>query len=510
MAIALERFMNRTITLDGEQLTLDNAILIAKGAKVAIAKSSIGRLEQSRAIVEAKAVGKAAVYGVNTGFGWLANKRIPEKELKKLQRNILLSHACGLGDFLSIPETRLAMALRLNVLLKGYTGVRLILCQSLCDLINAEIYPLIPEFGSLGASGDLVPLAHLALPLIGEGEVIYKGKRMPSAKALKIAGLKPLVLEAKEGLSLVNGTQIMLAVGGLAISQILRLMVMADLIAALSYEGARAHIDALHPTIHRLRGQVGQCVSAKTLLDALEGSYLFSVNLERQRVQDPYSLRCAPQVHGASRDMIEYAARVVEIELNAATDNPLVELTDERLLSGGNFHGQPLAMAFDGTAMAVSEYGSLSERRIEVHFNPHLSGLPAFLTPDVGVNSGLMMLQNTASSYVNENRLLANPSCTDSIPVNVGIEDHVSMGMTSARKLKKIVANTKAILALEMVVAAQAVDLRQGVQLGKTTQVIYDRIRKEIKPLQDDRKMYPDLVTALKIMDELLENCYDL
>lgn len=488
------------IILDGDNLTMEKAAAIAAGADVSIAASAKNRIQNSRAFVTDVLKAGKPIYGVNTGFGFFANQAIDKSQLEQLQLNLIKSHAAGYGAPLSIPETRLAMALRLNVLVKGYTGVRYELCQALLNLIKADIYPVIPEYGSVGASGDLAPLAHLALPLIGLGEVFYKGKRMAAAQALKAAKLKPIKLAEKEGLGLVNGTQIMLSVGGLSLHAAQQLLVNADKIAALTFEAWEGNPAALNPLIHDLRGQTGQIQSAKSILKELKGSYLFDPKRKHHHLQDPYSLRCAPQIHGPSYDAINYAMQIVERELNAGTDNPLVFPDEREILSGGNFHGQALALAFDFAAMAVAEIGNVSERRLELLLNPAMSRLPAFLSPKDGLHSGYMAVQYLSASLVNENKVLANPACTDSIPGNVGIEDHVSMGMTSARKLKKIVHNTRAILAIEMLAAGQAIDLRKATgKLGKGTKKTYDLLRTHVPPLTEDRIVSDDVQKAINL-----------
>ncbi len=493
----------QSITIDGESLALADAAAIAAGAGIVIAPSARKKIEQSRSVVmDVVAAGKP-VYGVNTGFGYFANRSIKKEDLRRLQLNLLKSHAAGYGTPLSIPETRLAMALRLNVLVKGYTGVRYELCQALLDLINAEIYPVIPEYGSVGASGDLAPLAHLALPLTGHGEVFYQGKRMPATEALKAAKLKPIQLIEKEGLGLVNGTQIMLCVGGLSLFHALHIVKQADAITALTFEALEASPEPLDPLIHAIRNQPGQIQSAASILAQLTGSSLFDPARPRHRLQDPYSLRCAPQIHGPSRDALHYSSGVIERELNAATDNPLVFTKEHQILSGGNFHGQALALAFDVAAMAVSELANVSERRLELLLNPLMSHLPAFLSPEEGVHSGYMALQYLSASLVNENKVLANPACTDSIPGNVGIEDHVSMGMTSARKLKRIVHNTSVVLAIEMLAAAQAVDLRGTAKLGKGTKKTYKLLRSFVPRLTEDRIVSDDVTKAVEAFGSL-------
>ncbi len=496
---------NEFITLDGESLTLDLAEKIAQGHPIQLAKSVQAQMKKSRELVEKLAKGEKPIYGVNTGFGFLANTCIDPSELLKLQQNIITSHAAGYGKPLSIAETRLSMALRINVLIKGYTGVRYELCEALLNLIKADIYPIIPEYGSVGASGDLIPLAHLALPLLGLGNVQTKSGIVTAKKAMEESGLKPIVLVEKEGLSLINGTQIMVAVGGLALATSKRILLLADQIAALSFEGLLGHTAALHPELHRLRGQVGQIESAANLRKQLEGSSQYDKDAQHIHIQDPYSLRCIPQIHGPSRDSIAHALRIIEIELNSLTDNPLVFAEEEQIVSGGNFHGQALAIAFDIAAMAMAEIGNVSERRLDLLLNPRMNNLTAFLSPNPGVNSGYMTLQYLSASLVNENKLLANPSCTDSIPGNANIEDFVSMGMTSARKFRKIVENVKVILTAEFIAAAQAIDLRKPKRLGKGTSATYKAIRKKLPMLMEDRIVHEDVCAGLEVFEVLLK-----
>lgn len=493
----------KTISLDGNSLTCSDVEAIGNEAMVAINPASKKKVEESRSLVKKLAKSSLPYYGINTGFGHFANKKIPSSQLKELQINLLKSHAAGYGEPLSFHETRIAMALRLNALLKGYTGVSFALCESLLNLINAEIYPVIPEYGSVGASGDLAPLAHLALPIIGEGTVYYKGSVMPSAKALKTAGLKPYILQEKEGLGLINGTQIMLAVGISALLKAKEIIENADRITALTYEAMVGRTDALDPNIHQLRYHQGQIESARVIREQLAGSYLYNPKTKRTRVQDPYSLRCAPQIHGPSRETIAYALKTIENELNAVTDNPLVFVKEEKIVSGGNFHGQGLALAFDFAAIALSEIANVSDRRIELLLNPHMSELPAFLSPKEGINSGYMAAQYLAASMVNENKLLANPACIDSIPGNVGVEDHVSMGMTSARKLKRLVKNVPVVLSIEILAAAQAIDLRKSAPLGNGTQKTYDAIRAVVPTLTEDRIIANDIEKALVVFNDL-------
>lgn len=497
--------MKRTpIILNGQNLDLHQAVNIALGAPLQIATFS-DRFYESRQLVEKLAESAKPIYGVNTGFGYFAKHKIGPAELEKLQSNLIKSHAGGYGQPLSLQETRLAMALRLNVLLKGYTGVTKKLCDTLLNHIQAGIYPVIPSYGSVGASGDLIPLAHLALPLIGEGDVYYKGKITTASQALKAAGIKPIKFSTKEGLGLINGTQIMLSVGTLALASSKTLGYLANLVAALTYEAMTSCTAPLDLKIHAIRGQKGQITSAEMMRGFLKGSYLHSEKIQKRHVQDPYSLRCAPQIHGASLDAFDYTEKIVNIELNAATDNPLVFATEHEILSGGNFHGQPLALAFDFCGIGVSELGNVSDRRLETLMNPNISGLPAFLTPKEGINSGYMVLQYLSASLANENKVLANPASTDSIPGNVGIEDHVSMGMTSARKLKKIVQNTTTILSLEALAAAQAIDLKKITKLGKATKQLYTAIRAEIPPLKDDRIVSNDVEKVVAVIQNYIE-----
>jgi len=491
------------IELDGCSLTLEKAVRIAYGEKIKISPQAKKRVKAGRDYIRKVACQDASVYGVNTGFGFLANHRISDQDLKKLQYNILKSHASGYGPPLSTEETRLSMALRLNLFLRGVTGVTMELIELLARLLNKEIYPIIPSYGSVGASGDLAPLAHLALPLIGIGDVIYQGKTVSAKTALKKEGVKPHSLQEKEGLGLINGTPIMLAVGAIALYEAKLIIDRSIKICALTYEGMKANLSFLDEEIHRLRGQKGQIDVAKALRQQLSGSKLFGKKMEPLRLQDPYSIRCAPQVIGASMDAVDYAVRITEIELNAATDNPLVFPDKDKVISCGNFHGQPLALAFDFAAMALSEVGNISDRRIELLLNPFMSQLPPFLTPHEGVCSGYMAAQYLASSIVNECKLLANPSSTDSIPGNVGIEDFVSMGMTSARKLKKIQELLGTILAVEWISAAQAVDLRNGGKLGKGSKQTYEGIRSAVPFLDEDRVVAKDVEKAVKQLEEL-------
>lgn len=490
------------ILLDGHSLTLAGAEAISSGKKVAISAQSLRAMEESRKQVSLIASGDQPAYGINTGFGYFARKKISSEELKQLQHNIIVSHASGWGEPLSVEETRLAMALRLNVLCKGVTGVRTEVGNALASLINGEIYPLIPEHGSVGASGDLAPLAHLALPLIGLGKVRYKGEVMEAAQALSLAGISPIELQEKEGLGLINGTQIMMSVGVLALNQALRLVQLSDWVAALTFEALEANPSFLDSRIHELRGQEGQKISAYAMRQALKGSFLFESSYQPLKLQDGYSLRCAPQVHGACRDSLLHSRIILERELNAATDNPLI--CEEQVLSGGNFHGQPIAMALDIAGMALAELGSISERRFEQLINPHLSGLPAFLTAEEGVQSGYMAAQYLSASLVSENRGLAHPASIDSIPGNVGVEDHVSMGPHAARQLRSMGKNLLTILAVEALGACQALDLKKLSPSGEQTLSLYQGLREEVAFLHQDRVIHEDVIAAREFLSRKL------
>jgi histidine ammonia-lyase len=454
------------VVLDGQHLSIAEVVAVARGNQTAaIAPAAVLAMEKSRTVVHRMAAGDAPVYAVNTGVGLLADVRIPPGDLETLQRNVVRSHAAGVGEPMSRAETRAMMLIRANVLARGFSGIRPVIAERLCDLLNRGVTPVVPARGSVGASGDLAPLAHMALVLIGEGEAVFEGVRIRGGEALRRAGIEPVTLQSKEGISLLNGTQAMLAVGCLELDQAERLAVGADVICAMSLDGLKGTPRAFDPRIHELRAHPGQIASAANLLRLLEGSEIRQSHVTCRRVQDAYSLRCAPQVHGAVRDTVNQARRVFEIELNAVTDNPLV-IGDE-IISGGNFHGQPLALALDYLAIALTALAGISERRVDRLVNPALNeDLPAFLAGHPGLESGLMMIQVTAAALVAENRVLANPASPGSITTSGNKEDFVSMGMTSALKLKQVVANTRAVLAIEALTAARALDLLAPLKSG--------------------------------------------
>jgi histidine ammonia-lyase len=446
------------VTLTGESLTLEQVAAVARGGEeVEIDAQAARRMRASREQVERMAEGEAPVYAVNTGVGYLAETRISAGDLEMLQENVVRSHACGVGEPLPREAVRAMMLIRANVLAKGLSGIRPLVARRLCALLNRGVTPVVPSRGSVGASGDLAPLAHMALVLLGEGEAEYRGERFDGAKALAAAGLEPLRLREKEGISLVNGTQAMLALGALALLDIEDLCEMADVACALSTDALRGTPRAFDRRIHQARPHPGQMASARLLERLLEGSEIRESHRACRHVQDAYSLRCAPQVHGAVRDAAAEARRVFSIELNSATDNPLV--FDGEILSGGNFHGQPLALALDSLAIALCSLAGISERRIDRMVNPMLNeGLPAFLASHAGLESGLMMWQVSAAALVAELRVLAAPASTGSITTSGNKEDFVSMGMTAALKLREAVKLARTVLALEMMAASQAIE----------------------------------------------------
>jgi histidine ammonia-lyase len=490
------------IILDGKSLNLETFIRVARyHEEVRISEENKALVRAGETYVAKVAEGNHPVYGINTGFGKLSDVRINPNEVGHLQRNLLMSHACGVGNPLPETSVRGMMVLRVNALIKGYSGIRLETVEKLVELLNKNIIPVVFEKGSLGASGDLAPLSHMSLPLIGMGEVYYLGKRMDTKAAFLLAGIEPIPeLKAKEGLSLINGTQAMTAIGALALYDAFHLEKIATLALSLSIEALHGITDAFDPRVHELRGQVGQIEVAKTILDHLEGSQMTSRQGEL-RVQDAYSLRCAPQVHGASLDTFHYVKKIVETEMNAVTDNPIIFCQKAEAISAGNFHGQPLALAFDFLGIALSELADIAERRIERLVNPSLSnGLPPFLVKNGGVNSGFMIVQYSAASLVSENKILAHPASVDSIPSSANQEDHVSMGTIAARKAESILENVRKVIAMELFSACQAIDLREMKPLGKDTALAYATIRKHIPFLAVDTVMYPLINAAEELI----------
>ncbi|MCX7023076.1 MAG: histidine ammonia-lyase [Spirochaetes bacterium] len=498
-----------TVIIDGQSLNVKLTALVARfGYPVNVADEAFDRIVASRAVVDACVEEGLVRYGITTGFGKFCDVVISREQNAALQKNLIMSHACGIGEPFDREIVRAMMLLRANALAVGYSGARPETVQALVDLLNAGITPVVPEKGSLGSSGDLAPLSHMVLTLIGLGEADYRGQRMPSVEALAAAGLSPVVLGAKEGLALINGTQAMTAVGALAVFDARKLVRNADLAAALSFQALGGIVDALDPRVHALRGQAGQETSAANLRALLEGSLLTTRQGER-RVQDAYAIRCTPQVHGASRDAVGYVTDVVERELNAVTDNPIIFPSEDGsrvgdIISGGNFHGQPIALAMDFLGIAGAEIASIAERRLERLVNPALSnGLPAFLTKDGGINSGFMIAQYAAASLVSENKILAHPASVDSIPSSANQEDHVSMGTIAARKARSILDNARTVVAIEILAACQAIDLLDASQaLSPSTRAVYELVRSVVPPLDCDRIMYPDFEKAKALVTD--------
>src|SRR5205807_895734 len=460
-------------------------------------------MSAAREVVERSAGESHHVYGVNTGFGRFVSRSIPPELASELQLRLLRSHACGVGEPYPVEIVRAAMLLRANTLAKGYSGARVDVVELLLACLAKGVLPEVPSRGSVGASGDLAPLAHLALPLVGEGRARVQGELLDGADALAAVGLEPLTLEAKEGLSLINGTQFMAAFGALGAVRAQRLVKSADLACALSLEALQGSRTSFLPQIHRLRPLRGQADSAANILRLLEGSAINEAHRWCDKVQDAYSLRCAPQVHGASRDVLDYVEATVAVELNAATDNPLVLVEDELLVSNGNFHGQPVAFALDALAMASSELANISERRVERLVNPNLSdGLPAFLTTDGGLNSGFMIPQYVAAALVSESKSLCHPASVDSIPTSAGQEDHVSMGNASGLKAWQVLANSERVLAIELLAGAQAVEFLAPLEPGEGVRATHAFVRSVSPRLGDDRPLAADIeAVAIAVRD---------
>lgn len=480
------------IILDGESLTLACLKCIADGKDtIQVHPDNLAKVRKAEMIVKKMANGDDAVYGINTGFGHLSSVKIDKKQLSEVQKNLLMSHACGMGEPLPKCTVRAMIALRINALIQGYSGLREETVLKLVEFLNQDVIPIVFEKGSLGASGDLALLSHMSLPLLGLGEMEYKGVRYPAKEALALAGVTPLDnLQAKEGLSLINGTQAMSAIGGLVLYDAFHLLDYSNLALSLTMEALEGITNAYDQRIHQVRKQLGQIEVAKRVLSYLEGSEMTTRQNEK-RVQDAYSLRCAPQVHGASLDAFMHVQNVLEREMNAVTDNPIIFNEVNEAISAGNFHGEPLAMVFDYLGIALSELANISERRIERMVNPHLSsGLPPFLAKASGLNSGFMIVQYTAASLVSENKVLAHPASVDSIPSSANQEDHVSMGSISARKAKTILENVRQVIALEIMTACQAIDLRGKKKLGNMTERLYQLVREVIPCLEKDEVLY--------------------
>jgi histidine ammonia-lyase len=496
----------KTIELNGESLTLEDVVNVAESwatpetMQVKIAVGAQDKIERARRAVEEFTERGEIIYGVTTGFGAFKDRVISPEQAQVLQRNLLMSHATGVGDPLDEATVRAVMLIRANTLAKGYSGIRLETLEALLALINRGVHPVIPAQGSLGASGDLAPLAHMSLVLIGEGEAFYRGERLPGAAALRRAGLAPIELGAKEGLALINGTAVMAAIGALTTWQAERLSRLADIAGALSLEALHGMPQAFDQRIHAVRPHSHQVDCATHLRNLIEGSEYLCFD-DPRHLQDAYSLRCIPQVHGAVRAAISHARQVIEIELNSATDNPLIFFAEDgkaTCLSGGNFHGEPVALAMDYLAIALAELGNISERRLARLLDEasNQGTLPAFLIKRGGLNSGFMMTQYTAAALASENKVLAHPASVDTIPSSANVEDHASMGCTAARQAREVLENTELILTMELFAAAQGIDFRREMlngnpRLGKGTAVAYELIRQRVPFLEQDAIMYP-------------------
>ena len=482
------------IIINGTSLTVEQVAAVARtGEQVAISDEAKAAVNKARAYVEKKLDEKAVVYGLTTGFGKFSDKYIPLEDTAALQRNLIISHSCGMGNPLPTEVVRAAMLLRCNALCCGNSGIRLSTIETLLSMLNKGVHPIVPEKGSLGASGDLAPLSHMVLVMLGEGRAEYKGEIMSGREAMAAAGIPTVELAAKEGLALINGTQIMTAVGCLAVYDAVQLTKTADIACAMTAEALFGIKKAYDPKVHAVRGHKGQINSAKNLLTLLEGSKL-AFDTIPGKVQDAYALRCTPQVHGASRDAIEYVYNAVSREINAVTDNPIIFPDEDEAISGGNFHGQPVALAMDFLGIALSEYANVSERRLERMGNPALSnGLPAFLTKYGGVHSGFMITQYAAASMVSENKVYAHPASVDSIPSSANQEDHVSMGTTAARKARMILDNSQKVIGIELLAAVQALWLRGESLLAPATAAVYQKIRQTVPPVDTDVVMYPQM-----------------
>lgn len=496
--------------IEGYHLSLPDVIAVARhGRPVALHPSTKAPVAAARAVVESVITQDAVVYGINTGFGYLKNRRIPTEDLAQLQRNLILSHACGVGVPFTEEVVRAIILLRTNTLVQGHSGVRQCVLDRLVDFLNMGIHPVIPSRGSVGASGDLAPLAHLALALIGEGEVMYKGKCWPTPQLLAELGWEPLVLQAKEGLALINGTQPMSAVACIVLDGFEALLEQADLIAAMTLQVGMGSRQAFRPDLHALRPHPGQLRTAENLWQWMEHSDMVEAHAGCDQVQDSYAFRCIPQVHGASRETFTHALGVLTRELNAVTDNPIImphataygKAGD--IISCGHFHGQPIAFIMDFAAIALSELANISERRIERLVNPqHSQGLPAFLSPQEGLNSGFMIPQYIAAALVSENKVLSHPASVDSIPTSANQEDHVSMGTTAANKALQILDHCQQVLAIELLCAAQAMDLRRPMTASPVVEQAWQTLREHIPVVQEDRYLAPDLTAACQLIKQ--------
>ena len=484
------------ISIDGSSLSIDDLVQVARDEEeIKLSDDAIPRIQASCDYIRKKIKSDTVTYGVNTGFGDLCSVKVPDDKLLELQANIIRSHASGIGKFLDVEVVRATMLLRINTLANGYSSVRLKLIETLIEMLNKNLLPIVPSQGSVGASGDLIPLAHIALGLIGEGQVVYGGKQKDAKEAFNEAGIEPVVLEGREGLALINGTQLMTAIGALVIYDAKRLVKHCDIAAAMSCDSMKGTNANTHPLIHKLRPFEGQNNAAANIRKLMDGSEIMESHKGCCKVQDAYSLRCAPQVHGASRDAIDYVERVITTEMNSVTDNPIVNADEDEILNGGNFHGQPVAIAMDFLGIAISELGNISERRTARLVDHKLSEcLPPFLIEKNGLNSGMMIPQYAAAALVSENKVLAHPASVDSIPTSANQEDHVSMGTIASRKCRTILRNTTNVLAVEFMCAAQGLEFHRPMKSSAPIESAHKAIRGVVPKLDEDRVMHDDIV----------------
>ncbi len=490
------------ILLDGNSLTIEQVAQVAvRNNPVGLTPKAVRAIKASRRLIDSWVEKEAVIYGVTTGFGEFSNVKISREDIEALQQNLVVSHAAGTGDPLPPEIVRAMMVLRANALAKGYSGVRLETVQTLVKFLNHGITPVIPSQGSVGSSGDLVQLAHLVLTMMGKGKVLYQNEVMDANLALRKTDLQPVRLMAKEGLALINGTQMMTGYAAIAIHEAKILAKHTDIAAALSIDALKGADRSYDERIHRLRPYPGQIIVASNIRKLMKGSEIRESHLHHHdKIQDAYSLRCIPQVHGASHDAIDYIYNIVAVEVNAATDNPLIFSKEKDYLEGGNFHGQPIALAMDFLGIALAELANISERRIERMVNGSLSGLPRFLIKKGGLHSGLMVAQYTAASLVSENKVLAHPASVDSIPTSANQEDHNSMGSISAQKAWRILHNVQQVIAIEMMVACQGIDFHRPMKCGKGTEAAYRTVRRHIEHLEHDRVIYDDIQTSLSLL----------
>ncbi len=481
------------VIITGNTLTIEEVVSVCRNFyEVELSEAAKEKVMASRKIVDDFVENEDVIYGITTGFGKFSDVSISKDESELLQKNLIITHAVGAGKPFETEIVRGIILLRINNLAKGYSGVKFETIKTMIDMLNKRVHPIVPQKGSLGASGDLAPLSHMVLPMIGLGLAEYEGQVMSGDEAMKKAGIPVITLTSKEGLALINGTQVMTSVGALTVYDAINLVKISDIAAALSFEAHNGVVDALDHRVHEVRPHKGQIDSAKILLKLLSDSKMITRQGEI-RVQDAYSLRCTPQVHGASKDAINYVKERVEIEINSVTDNPIIFPETKEGISGGNFHGQPMALSFDFLGIALAELADISERRLERLVNPALSGLPAFLVEHGGLNSGFMIVQYSAAALVSENKILAHPASVDSIPSSANQEDHVSMGTIAARKAKEIMENVRRVLAMEIMCACQGIDLRTNKGLGKGTGPVYNKVREFVPVLMEDRALYEDI-----------------